>query len=127
MPARGDAVEIKINGVPTASRPTVEYYPHDLRRKGLAGRVAIAYSIDGKGRTKNIVALASDDARFERAAIKMIGDTRFKVPADWEASGNDWRRYRIQVNFLMSGMGQLPIWEDGSEAIILTTSITRVR
>lgn len=119
-PSTAVARDFEINGLPTEFRPSADFYPQAMRRKGIAGRVSLAYSIDGKGRAQNIVTLASDDAGFESAATSLVRSIRFKVPDDWTASGHDWRRYRIQVNFRIEGMANLPTWEEGGDAIIVT-------
>ena len=49
-------------------------------------------------------------------------DLRFRVPADWEARGGPWRRFRIQVTFVVRGMQPLPKWDPTDEALVITAS-----
>lgn len=114
--------EFKLNDLPAERLPGRHFYPHHLSRQGVTGRVSVAYSIDGRGVPKNIAVLGFDDHRLQDAATNVIKDLRFKVPADWEATGRNWHRYRIQISFLIKGMAVPPTWEEGSDNIIITNS-----
>ncbi len=117
--ARG---EVLINGVPARPARARDYYPADLRRANVGGRVSLAYSIDASGRVVRVFPLVSDDVRFEPAATQCLTDLRFRVPADWEARGGPWRRFRIQVTFVVRGMQPLPKWDPTDEALVITAS-----
>lgn len=120
--SQADGFKFKLNDLPAERLAGRHFYPHHLSRQGVTGRVSVAYSIDGRGIPKNIAVLGFDDHRLQDAATNVIKDLRFKVPADWEATGRDWHRYRIQISFLIRGMATPPTWEEGSDNIIITNS-----
>lgn len=113
---------LEINGLVTHPRIVRDYYPPAMRRKATPGRVSLAYSVGADGRVVRVFPLVSDYAAFEPYAVRMLTDMRFDVPADWEASGGPWRRFRIQVTFAIRGRQPLPVWAPGESVLLVTAS-----
>lgn len=113
---------VEINGLVTHPRVVRDYYPPAMRRTATPGRVSLAYSVGANGRVIRVFPLVSDYAAFEPSAVQMLTDMRFDVPADWEASGGPWRRFRIQVTFAIRGQQPLPVWAEGESVLLVTAS-----
>lgn len=119
---RGEPQGVEINGLIMQSRIVRDYYPPAMRRTATPGRVSLAYSVDADGRVIRITPLVSDSAAFEPGAVQMLTDMRFAVPKGWEASGGPWRRFRIQVTFVIGGRQPLPVWAEGENVLLVTAS-----
>lgn len=112
-------------GLPVRASMSHNFQPFMERRQGRPGRAVLAFSIDARGRVVRVFSLVADDASLEPQAAKALSQLRFEVPADWEANGGPWRRFRVQVTFLSKGQAPLPKLADDIDVIVITTSSSR--
>jgi|HubBroStandDraft_4_1064222.scaffolds.fasta_scaffold548731_1 hypothetical protein len=86
-------------GPPTFKTVVRAYYPAQAKRLGLTGCVGLEYSVDGKGRARNIVVIESGGQLLDDHAKALLSDEHFEIPADWLATGGPEKRYQVGVIF----------------------------
>lgn len=87
------------------------YYPETARRGGETGIVDLEFSIDGKGRARDVQEIyAAHD--LGASARSLLADTRFHVAFGWEDKGYQKLRFTFEVHYGLTGRGmrceQLP-------------------
>jgi TonB family protein len=107
-------------GKPVSQLPPL--YPPTAMRRGLTGRVCLAYSVDARGRVENIAILESAGPILDARAEKALSDYQFDVPSDWVASGGPAKRYRMGFIFELSSMPKVPRFEYPVKTVVISAS-----
>jgi TonB family protein len=76
-----------------------DWYPPPAKRRGEEGVVDIEYSIDSKGRVRDIKETSSGSRTLQDAAHAFLTSTTFKVKPSWEGDGNEKLRFTTEVQF----------------------------
>jgi TonB family protein len=117
--------KLVLNGLQGHMRVTRDYYPLKLRRQGISGRVALAYSVGEQGVPERIAVLVSDNPGFESSATLLLQSLQFDVPATWSSDAGPWRRLHVQINFAIEGSKPPRKFSAGDEDITVTGSLPR--
>ncbi len=106
--------------LPVFQFPTQEYYPETARRKGLEGRVLMAFDITPAGRAKNVTIVWAEDTVLGAWTKEIITGSHFSVPPDWGTSGA-LLRWRVGfVYCLLPPSGQSDAFAIPVEKITIT-------
>ena len=97
-----------------------DYYPPKAKELSLTGRVGLECSVDEQGYPHDIVILESAGPLLDDAAKSVITDQRFRVPADWSATGGPAKRFRYGVIFRIAGKPDAPLFDDKRQIAIIT-------
>jgi outer membrane biosynthesis protein TonB len=89
---------------------------------GITGRVGLEYSIDRKGRARNIVVAESAGGLLDESAKKLLSDARYSLPADWARNGDPERRFKAGVIFELRNKPRVPRFEDNRPTVVITAS-----
>jgi len=110
-------------GFPPGVQPANGFYPDQARRLEHTGRVSLAYSVSAKGMTENVSVIESSGYdELDAAAEKTAMAFRFRVPAEWGASGGPSRRYRLGVIFQIVGKPSVPAFATKQPILVITGS-----
>jgi TonB family protein len=70
-------------------------YPPNALRKGVQGRVLVAFDITSAGVARNVSVIWSENHLLEEGVKDALYYARFDVPADWASSSGAWVRWRL--------------------------------
>jgi len=71
-------------------------YPNNARRRGITGKVAIAFSINDAGKATGAAVIGKSPRELAEAALKLVTTQKFaKPPEDW----NNASRVEMQINY----------------------------
>jgi TonB family protein len=85
--------------------PDKDMYAAEARRKGVEGRVLVAFDIATSGRAQNISVIWAEQPLLQAASVRLLSQTRFEVPSNWSKSGA-WRRWRVGLVYCLPPSGQ---------------------
>ena len=117
--------DFELNGLKVRVIGNHDYYPPALRRQNIGGRVSLNYSVSAQGIPERIAVLVSDNEAFEAGAEQLLKDWRFEVPANWAGGGGEWRRFRLQVTFVIEGTQPLPPLDEGPNVTVTGSRVHR--
>jgi TonB family protein len=116
-PAGGDADRIPRIGMAAHS-----YYPMQAQCLGITGRVGLEYSLDRKGRVRNIAVAESAGGLLDASAKKLLTDARYSLPADWAMNGDPETRFKVAVIFELKNKPSVPRFEDNRQTVVITAA-----
>jgi TonB family protein len=123
--AQDNAVTYEPKSLPSKLTTRAAFYPPEAHRRGLTGRVCLAYSVDTTGFARNVVVLESGSPLFEEQAKRLLSATHFDVPPDWDSTGGPKKRYRMGVIFNLTNKPKRPRFgDDIPTAVITGTSLS---
>jgi TonB family protein len=96
------------------------YYPLQAQCLGITGRVGLEYSLDRKGRVRNIAVGESAGSLLDLSAKKLLLDARYSLPADWATSGDPEARFKVAVIFELRNKPNVPRFEDNRPTVVVT-------
>jgi TonB family protein len=72
-------------------------YPPELRRKERCGHVDLRFIVDGRGRVEpwSIIVVATSDTGFSSAAVRAIGQSRYRPALREGATVRQWTTQRV--------------------------------
>jgi TonB family protein len=95
------------------------FYPAKAQRLGQEGRVVMAFDIRADGRVANAVVVSSEEPGLDAAALDVLKNRKFEVPAGGASEG---RPYRLGVAFCLRPSSQPTDFEEGVERTVITRS-----
>jgi TonB family protein len=110
----------ELNGLQIERLHSDDYYPPTMRRQGVTGEAFLAYSVTDRGAVDRVRVLFSDHPKLSEAAIHWLQRLRFEVPNTWKADAGPWRRFRVHVNFVLTGLPLPTKVDTGDPQVIIT-------
>jgi TonB family protein len=96
------------------------YYPLQAQCLGMTGRVGLEYSLDRKGRVRDIAVAESAGSLLDDSAKKMLLDARYSLPADWAMNGDPQTRFKVAVIFELRDKPNVSRFEDNRQIVVIT-------
>lgn len=101
-----------------------DFYPPPAKRRGEEGVVDIEYSIDSKGRVRDIKETSSASRTLQEAAQVFLTSATFKVKPSWEEDGYQKLRFTTEVQFWLGRCPRnSPAHTLGAELVTICASI----
>jgi TonB family protein len=120
-PARAQAsISGDAGRTPRVQMPAHSYYPLQAQCLGITGRVGLVYSLDRKGRVRNIAVAESAGSLLDASAKKLLLDARYSLPADWAMNGDPETRFKVAVIFELKNKPGVPRFEDNRQTVVIT-------
>jgi TonB-like protein len=82
-----------------------DYYPDVARRRGETGVVDLEFSIDGKGRARDVQEIYAATHDLGAGARLMRTETEFHLSAGWEDKGYQKLRFTFEVHYSLARRG----------------------
>jgi hypothetical protein len=82
-----------------------DYYPVASRRRGETGIVDLEYSIDGKGRARDVQEIYAATQDLGASARSVLTEHQFHVSPGWENRGYQKLRFTFEVHYSLRGRG----------------------
>ena len=92
--------------LPHIKSVTTRYYPDEAKLHGIEGTVLVEFSIDAKGKAKDLIVLRSDQEMFTKFAKDFYSSARFDVTDDWISSGKAAYRFKFGMVFCIPPSSQ---------------------
>lgn len=103
-----------------------DYYPDIARRRSETGVVDLEYSIDGKGRARDVQELYAATHDLGAGARLMLTEQRFHPSPGWEDKGYQNLRFTVEVHYSLarrgSGCEELPTRVPDAELVVICGS-----
>jgi TonB family protein len=96
------------------------YYPLQAQCLGLTGRVGLEYSLDRKGRARNIAVAESAGSLLDASARKLLLEAHYSIPADWATNGDPETRFKVAVIFELRNKPNVPRFEGNRQTVVVT-------
>lgn len=103
-----------------------EYYPDAARRRAATGVVDLEFSIDGKGRARDVKQVYAATHELEASALSVLTDARFQLSAGWEQKGYQKLRFTLEVHYSLAPRGgrceELPTRVSDAQLVLICGS-----
>ena len=81
------------------------YYPDASRRRGETGVVDLEFSIDGKGRARDVQESYAVTPELAASTRRMLAETQFHISPGWEDHGYQKLRFTFEVHYALAPRG----------------------
>ena len=103
-----------------------DYYPAAAKHRGDTGVVNFEFSIDGKGRARDVRQIYTATGDLGASARSLLMDVQFHLPPDWENKGYQKLRFTFEVHYELWQPGhpcaELPLRVPDAQLVVICGS-----